>query len=97
MTMTRMKGCEHSLISCGAVIQLPTRVEIIAEEEPVHNLHHHHNQDNDDGLADDEGDDDKDDNNHVDCDICDHEDISYHYSLIEDLGMVYGHSLSSGM
>ena len=90
MTMTRMKGCEHSLISCGAVIQLPTRVEIIAEEEPLHNLHHYHNQDDhghdyyeaehrhDDDEGDDNNDDDSYDNDHVDYDICDHEDISYH-------------------
>ena len=57
--MTRMGGSEHSLISCGAVIQLINQVEIIAEEEPLHNLHHR--VDDDDGyLAHNEGVDDDD-------------------------------------
>ena len=56
------------MISCGAVIQLTSRVEIIAEEELVHNLHH---QGDDDGHVDNEGDDDWEDVDHVDCDICD--------------------------
>ena len=44
------------MISCGAVIQLTTRVEIIAEEEPLHNLHHHLD---DDGRVDNDGEDDR--------------------------------------
>ena len=40
-------------------------MEIIAEEEPVHNLHHHLD---DDGRVDNDGEDD----DHVDYNICDH-------------------------